>query len=75
MAAESATKPRVSFEVTPEMHARLAEISKGTSLSVTDVMRRAVALIDYAYDAKQCKQRLGILDADRNLVTEITNVL
>lgn len=67
-------KIRVACEISPQLAERLEEIAKDSHLTLTDVMRRAFALVDVAYDAKSKTQRLGILDADRKLVTEITNV-
>ena len=68
------SKVRISVELPPQLAERLKEICADSDLTLTDVLRRAVALVDIAYDAKVRSQRLGILNKDRELVTEITNV-
>ena len=62
-------------EMSQELNMRLIEISENSGLSISDVMRWAVALVDLAYDAKQKGYRLGIFHANRELMTEYTNVL
>ncbi|QYF93052.1 hypothetical protein KY495_20495 [Massilia sp. PAMC28688] len=66
---------RVSCEMSPQLSARLIEIAEASHLSVSDVLRRAVALIDLAYQAKLDGHKLGLLDSNRVLITEYTNVL
>jgi predicted transcriptional regulator len=66
---------RMSCEMSRELNMRLTEIAENSGLSLSDVMRRAVALIDLAYQAKQKGYRLGIFDTNRELVTEYTDVL
>lgn len=67
-------KIRVACEISPQLAERLDAIANDSHLTLTDVMRRAFALVDVAYEAKSRGERLGILDADRKLLTEITNV-
>jgi predicted transcriptional regulator len=66
---------RMSCEMSRELNMRLTEIAENSGLSLSDVMRRAVALIDLAYQAKQKGYRLGIFNTNRELVTEYTDVL
>jgi predicted transcriptional regulator len=66
---------RMSCEMSHELNVRLTEIAENSNLSLSDVMRRAVALIDLAYEAKRKGYRIGIFDANRELVTEYTDVL
>lgn len=68
------TSIRMSCEMSPELNARLCEIAESSHLTISDVMRRAVALADLAYEAKQKGHRLGIFSADRELITEYTNI-
>ena len=66
---------RMSCEMSPELSNRLNEIANGSHLTVSDLMRRAVALLDMAYRAKQDGHKLGVFDANRQLITEFTNIL
>lgn len=73
---EGKKKPsRMSFNVSPEAEALLNEIADDSCLTINDVLRRAIALLDVAYQAKKQGHRLGILDQDRKLITEYTNIL
>lgn len=65
---------RMSCEMSPELNALLCEIAAGSHLTISDVMRRAVALADVAYQAKQKGHRLGTFSAERELITEYTNI-
>ena len=60
--------------MSPELNALLCEIAANSHMTVSDVLRRAVALADLAYQAKQNGHRLGIFDAERKLITEYTNI-
>ena len=72
---EKKRSSRLSFNVSPEAEALLNQIADDSCLTMNDVLRRAVALLDVAYHAKKDGNRLGIFDADRKLITEYTNVL
>ena len=72
--SKTRTSIRMSCEMSPELNARLCEIAASSHLTVSDVMRRAVALVDLAYQAKQNGHRLGTFTAERELITEYTNI-
>lgn len=65
---------RMSCEMSPELSTLLSTIANNSHLTISDVMRRAVALADIAYQAKLKGQRLGTFDSEGNLVTEYTNI-
>lgn len=67
--------PRVSVDLSPQLSARLEQISAEHNLSKVDVLRRAFALFDVAVTAKDNKQQLGVFDKDGKLVKEIVGLL
>ena len=65
---------RLSLVVSGELNARLEEIADGSHTTKSDILRKALALYDVVADAKQNKNRLGIFDKDKNLLTEIVGI-
>lgn len=66
------TRIRLSLDVSAECAdtlERLAESSGSGSLS--EVLRKAIALMVVAVDAKRRGQRVGIASKDQQLVTEV----
>ena len=71
---ETRAPVRMTCELSPELDELLSTIAGNSNLTISDVMRRAVALADLAYQAKQKGQRMGIFDTDGKMVTEFTNI-
>lgn len=65
---------RLSLVISPELNDRLEEIAATSHTTKTDVLRKAIALYDVASEAKAEKKRLGILDQNKQLVTEIVGL-
>jgi len=67
----SAEKVRISLDVSPEMNRTLDELASSLNGSKSDVLRKAIALIDVAMKGKEKKQTVGLVDENDRLVTKI----
>jgi hypothetical protein len=62
---------RLSLSVLPELNALLEQLAVAGSCTKSEVLRKAIALYDVAFEAKLQKNRLDILDQNKQLLTEI----
>ncbi len=74
MKSDASKEVRLSLVVSGELNARLEEIAVASHATKSDILRKALALYDVVADAKQNKNRLGIFDKDKNLLTEIVGI-
>lgn len=72
----SATKDsvRLTLVVSPELNERLEQLASNSHTSKSEVLRKAIALFDLAAEAKAGKKRIGILDQNKQLETEIVGI-
>jgi predicted transcriptional regulator len=73
MANDNATI-RLSLSVSPELNALLEQLAAAGRCTKSEVLRKAIALYDVAYEAKSQKHRIGILDQNKQLLTEIVGL-
>lgn len=73
MATDNATI-RLSLSVSPELNALLEQLAVAGRCTKSEVLRKAIALYDVAFEAKLQKHRLGILDQNKQLLTEIVGL-
>lgn len=66
---------RLSLIVSPELNELLEDLARAGHTCKSDVLRRSIALFDIAIEARRNNKRLGILDQDNNLETEIVGLL
>ena len=64
-------KVRLSLDISPEMNSLLEELAAKTGGTKSDVLRKAIALMEVAVDAKRRGLKLGLADRDQQLTTEI----
>ena len=63
---------RVNFEVSPELDKTIEKLVKLTgSASKSEVLRRAIALMEVAAEAKQEGKKIVIAEKDRTPVAEV----
>ena len=62
---------RVSLDISPELNSKLEELAGENHASKSDVLRRAIALMDIATQAKKSGKKFGIAEANQPLATEI----
>ena len=65
---------RLSLAVSPELNERLELLASNGHMSKSEVLRKAIALFDVVAEAKLEKKRFGILDQNKQLVTEIVGI-
>ena len=65
---------RLSLAVSPELNERLEQLAAAGHASKSEILRKAIALFDVVAEAKSEKRRFGILDQNKNLVTEIVGI-
>lgn len=68
------SKIRLSLDVSPELNDTLGELAQKTGTTKSEVLRKAIALMEVAVEAKEKHNRLGILDEERHLVREIVGI-
>ena len=65
---------RLSLSLSPELNDRLEQLATSSHTTKTEILRKAIALYDVVAEAKSEKKRLGILDQDKRLLTEIVGI-
>lgn len=73
MSAEK-EKVRLSLIVSPELNDTLNELAHKLGGTKSDVLRRAIALMEVMVDAKEQGKKIGIADKDQPLATEIIGI-
>jgi Arc/MetJ-type ribon-helix-helix transcriptional regulator len=64
--------PRLNFDVSPELDQVIEKLVKLTgSTSKSEVLRRAIALMEVAAEAKQEGKKIVIAEKDRTPVAEV----
>jgi len=67
-------KIRLSLEVSPELNNTLEDLALKIGATKSDVLRRAIVLMEVAVEAKERGQKLGIADKNQPLATEIVGI-
>lgn len=70
-------KIRLSLDISPDLNATLERLAQESHTSKSEVLRKAIALIDVAIDAKEQNQKLGVFenkDAQPHLIKEIVGL-
>jgi predicted transcriptional regulator len=62
---------RLSLEVSPEMNEKLEELADKLNGTKSDVLRKAISLVEVAVRAKEEGKKFGIAAPDQTLSTEI----
>lgn len=65
---------RVSLDLSSKLNEKLEGLAEDIGVSKSDVLRRAIALLDFALDAKRQNKKFGVADADGRLTTEIVSL-
>ena len=65
---------RLSLTLSPELNDRLENLAASGYTTKTEILRKAIALYDVVAEAKTENKRLGILDQDKHLLTEIVGI-
>lgn len=71
MARKNEEKIRLSLDVSPQLYKTLESLSAQIDGTKSDVLRKAVALMEVAVQAKKDGKKLGLADSSSQLTTEI----
>ncbi len=67
-------KIRLSLDVTPQANEKLEELAEKIGGTKSDVLRKAIALIDAAVRGRDEGLRIGLARPDQKLETEIVGL-
>jgi predicted transcriptional regulator len=67
-------KIRLSLEVSSQLNAKLEELAEKIHGTKSDVLRRAVVLMEVAVQAKEDGKKFGVAHKDQELATEIVGI-
>ena len=74
MAGSSPKPVRLSLELSPELNSTLEELAEQTHGTKSDVLRKAIALMEIAVRAKSEGRRFGIAKPEQELATEVVGI-
>ena len=74
-AAKSRAWTRLTVDVSPELNDALERLAERFHGNKSDVVRRALALMELAAQAKDEGKKIGIAEKDQPLATEIVGVV
>lgn len=74
MATDKESIVRLSLAVSPELNDRLEQLASSGHTTKSEILRKAIALFDVVAEAKTERKRFGILDQNKQLVTEIVGI-
>ncbi len=67
-------KIRLSLDVSPELNDLIEDLASRTDGTKSDVLRRAIALMDVAVRANERGKKVGVADEDETLSTEFVGL-
>lgn len=67
-------KIRLSLDISPELNSLLEDLAEQTGGTKSDVLRKAIALMRVAVDAKRQGRKFGVAEQDQPLATEIVGI-
>ncbi len=67
-------KVRLSVDISDQLNETLQDLASQTRSTKSEVLRRAIALMEVAVQAKERGQRLGLANKDQPLATEIVGL-
>ena len=62
---------KISIVLSDDLHRRVERLSAESGVTKTELLRRAIQLLEVAVEARSRDLRLGIFDAERKLVSQI----
>ncbi|MYM84130.1 ribbon-helix-helix protein, CopG family [Duganella sp. FT50W] len=65
---------RLSLDMSPEANDLLERLASANGTTKSQILRRAVALYHVAHEATVSGKRIGVIDKDRNVVTEFVGL-
>jgi predicted transcriptional regulator len=65
---------RFSLDMSPELNQKLEDLAEKSHASKSDVLRRAIMLLEVAVEAKEKGKKIGIASKEQTLETEIVGL-
>ncbi len=65
---------RLNLLLSPELNARLEQLATANNVSKVEILQKSIALFDVVSEAKAENKRIGILNQDKQLETEIVGI-
>ena len=62
---------RLTVDVSPDLNALIEELAKSSHTSKSEVLRRSIALMDFAQKAEREGKKVGAASQDQELATEV----
>lgn len=72
--AKPATKVRLTLDVTDELNDRLNALAAESGGSKSELLRKAIALVEVAVDAKKAGKHVAVIDKNYKVVTTIVGL-
>lgn len=73
-ATHSNDKVKLSLIVSEQLNETLENLAHESGSTKSDVLRKALALLEVASEARRDGNRIGVLTTDRQVLTEIVGV-
>lgn len=67
-------KVHLSLDISPDLNALLDKLAASIGGTKSDVLLKAIVLMDVAVDAKRQGKKFGIAEKDQPLATEIVGI-
>lgn len=67
-------KVRLSLDISPELNSLLEQLAADIGGTKSEVLRKAIALMQVAVEAKKQGKKFGIAEKDQPLATEIIGI-
>lgn len=65
---------RLTLSLSSELNECLEQLAISSHMTKTEILRKAIVLYDVVAEAKTDKKRLGILEQNKHLLTEIVDI-
>ena len=65
---------RFDLEISPQLYVSLESLAANTGSTISEVLRKAIILLELAVDAKRQGKKFGIAEKDQQLATEIIGI-
>lgn len=72
--AEYRPRVRLTLQITDELNDRLADLAAETAGSKSDLLRKAIALVEVAVEARRAGNQLAVVDRDQRVVSTVVGL-
>ncbi|MEH2352631.1 MULTISPECIES: ribbon-helix-helix protein, CopG family [unclassified Nostoc] len=71
---QESSKIRLSLDVSSELNETITQLAKKSGGSKSDILRKAIALMEVAVDAKERGEKVALLNKDQTVNREIVGI-